>query len=103
MMNQLQLAYPERPRARRTDPETSHAAARRAKHFADSHAGRILLALQLHGPSSARRLEQLIGLTLVQIDRRVSELRGMKLIRAQQDALGRVIQDSGCTVWEACR
>ena len=36
-------------RSRNTDPETSHAAARRAKHFAESHAGRILLALQLHG------------------------------------------------------
>ena len=99
----MQLQLEEYPRARRTDPETSHAAARRAKHFADSHAGRILLALQLHGPSSARRLEQLIGLTLVQIDRRVSELRGMKLIRAQVDAAGRVVHDSGCTVWEACR
>lgn len=99
----MQMQLDCTPRARRTDPETSHAAARRAKTFAQSQSGRILLAMQLHGPASARRLEQLIGLTVVQIDRRLCELRDLKLLRFKLDANGKKVKDGDCNVHEVCR
>ena len=84
-MNQLAMNFTApalHTRARRTDPETSHKAAAKASKFAASHAGRILLALQQHGPRSAHGLSLLIGLGLsvVQIDRRTVELQRLKLI-----------------------
>lgn len=66
----------ERPRARRRDPATSHAAAKKAQRFAQSHAGRILAVFQSSSSCSwtAHELATQTGLTVVQIDRRLPEL-----------------------------
>lgn len=88
-------------RARSTDPETSHTAAMRASAFSRTHAGRILLALQLHGPRSPKELEQLIGLTVVQIDRRTSELERQGFIRVVRLDDGADVVRDGCRVFEA--
>ena len=61
-------------RARRSDPATSKKAAIRASAFANSHSECILFALEQNGPSTAYRLSMLTGLSVVQIDRRMSEL-----------------------------
>lgn len=94
------------PMARRRDPMTSHVAASRAQVFAGSHADRILAALKLHGPRTAHELEHLIGLTVVQIDRRVAELRRIGRLTVCTDAGGtpmtRATPSGGeSTVWEA--
>lgn len=60
-------------RARNSDPCTSHAAARNAAFFADSHKGRIMAALQ-EGPRTAAGIAAMTGLTVVQVDRRLCEL-----------------------------
>ena len=95
-MNQLAMNFAApalHTRARRTDPETSHKAAARASQFATSHAGRILLALQQHGPRSARGLRRSTRLTVVQIDRRLPELKRLGLA----EPTGAV--EAGCRVW----
>lgn len=88
-------------RARRTDPLTSHHAARRAEQFASTHAGRILHALRTHGPRTAHELSQLIGLTVVQIDRRTCELERNARIRLSIDFDRQPLTRNGFRVWEA--
>lgn len=99
--DQLQIEFDAKPRARRTDPVTSHAAAERAADFSTSHAGRILLALQLHGPRSPWELSQLIGLTIVQIDRRLPDLKKLGLARVVKLDDGADLVRNGCRVWGA--
>lgn len=60
------------PRARATDPATSHHAATRAKAFAWSHRDRILGALWR--PMIPPEIARLTGLSIVQVDRRRKEL-----------------------------
>lgn len=68
-------------RARKTDPSTSHAAAKRAERFADSHKGRILAAMREHDfHMTAAELAVCTRLTVVQIDRRLVELQREGLI-----------------------
>lgn len=96
----MQLVFTDiRPvRARRTDPATSHAAAKRAEHFADTHKGRILAALREHGPMGAHEMQQWTGLTVVQIDRRINELRDAGQIAACS-VDGKQLERFGCSVW----
>ncbi len=61
--------------SRRRDPHTSKTAALFSRKFAPSHKDRIMAALTEHGACSARQLEAHTGLTVVQIDRRLHELR----------------------------
>lgn len=94
------------PRARRRDPAPSHVAAAQAERFAGSHADRILVALRQHGPRTAHELEHLIGLTVVQIDRRVAELRRDGRLAVHTDAGGTAVTrptptGGEATVWEA--
>lgn len=86
-------------RARRTDPITSHAAAARSVKFAESHAARILLALQ-YGALNAEEIGESAGLTVVQVDRRTIELQRQGKIRVQQ-RLGVDVVRNGMRVWEA--
>lgn len=88
------------PRARATDPLTSHDAADRAAAFAGTHADRILAALKEYGPASAIKLQSLTGLTVVQIDRRTIELQRANLIDVVI-AGGQPLTAGGCRVWEA--
>lgn len=62
------------PRARRTDPATSHKAAEKAAAFAGSHCDRILAALDALGSATAHEVEKHTGLSVAQIDRRRHEL-----------------------------
>ena len=84
-MNQLAMNF-DAPRARRRDPATSHKAAERAKAFAPSHAKQICAALSL-GPDegmTAEEISESIGLTVVQIDRRVKQMQRDGLICVRQ-------------------
>ncbi len=65
-------------RARRTDPQTSHDAAKAAERFATTHMGRILAALKAHGPSTPAELADHTGLTVVQVCRRLPEAEAMR-------------------------
>lgn len=87
------------PRARQSDPSTSHAAAARSVKFAESHASRILLALQ-YGALNAEEIGESAGLTVVQVDRRTIELQRQGKIRVQQ-RLGVDVVRNGMRVWEA--
>lgn len=90
-------------RVRRADPGTSLEAAKRAASFASSHAGRIHLALVANGPCSAHELRQHTGLSVVQIDRRMVEMKRSGLIRVAVDHWGNEIVKQGCRVWEAVK
>jgi len=87
-------------RARATDPLTSHAAARKAARFAASHAGRILAALQ-QGPATAHELTHRTGLSVVQIDRRMTELADAGRVCLVL-FMGEPLVRGGCRVWEVC-
>ena len=106
MQQQDLFSTPAYGRARRTDPRPSKVAAVKAGEFAGSHAERILAALRLHGPRTAHELEHLIGLTVVQIDRRVAELRRMGKLEVCTDGGGTPITrptptGGEATVWRA--
>lgn len=100
-MSQLSIDFAPEHKARRSDPETSHTAARNAEKFASSHAGRILAALKTHGPRNAHELEALVGLSVVQIDRRLPDLKSAGLARVAKldDGADRIVD--GFRVWES--
>jgi predicted ArsR family transcriptional regulator len=97
----MQLALDMTPRARRSDPETSHAAAARSHAFSESHAGRIHVALT-QGPATAHELSERIGLTVVQIDRRLPELRRAGMARVVVED-GESLTRGGFRVWAVTR
>ena len=63
-------------RARRDDPATSHAAARRVGEFGHVHHAVILTALEARGPATIYELAERTGLDHVAVARRMSELAG---------------------------
>jgi predicted ArsR family transcriptional regulator len=69
------------PRARRLDPQTSHAAAADAKDLAKQHAILILGALRYAGPSSVDRLAAITKLSSYQVSKRMSELEKARAIK----------------------
>lgn len=87
--------------ARASDPETSKAAAMRASSFSTSQAGRILLALKRCGPRTAHELSFIVGLTLVQCDRRLPDLAALGLVRVVKLDDGADMVRGRCRVWEA--
>lgn len=100
-MNQLAMHFEPARAARRDDPETSHAAARNAARFAESHAGRILVTLQTHGARTAHEIAQLVGLTVVQVDRRLPDLKAAGLADVCKHDDGAAVVVGGFRVWEA--
>lgn len=68
-------------RARKTDPATSKRAALESARFAESHAGRILRCLQLHGKRDTHQIAQITGLEVCQVDRRKIELERSGLVK----------------------
>jgi len=96
---QLSIEFDAKPRARRSDPVTSHAAALKAVRFSVGHKARILAALKQHGPRSAHELSLLIGLTVVQIDRRLCEMKPAVRVVTLDD--GADLVRNACRVWEA--
>jgi len=67
------------PRARNSDPATSHAAAA-AVTTAAAHYGLIHAALILFGPSGKDRIASLAGLDPSQVARRLPEMRRLGLV-----------------------
>lgn len=86
-------------RARRTDPESSHAAALKAARFADSHAGRILAALEVICTGTAEEIARQAGLTVVQVDRRAVELQRAGRIAYLTYDSGKHLLRDGYRVW----
>lgn len=80
------------PRARRTDPPTSHAAAINARTGkAQALRERILAALQ-DGPMTAREIAAKLGEDYISVQRRMSEVPSIFRTRIVRD---------GCAVWAA--
>lgn len=96
-MSQLSIDF---ARARSSDPMTSVSAAIQSSRFAESHAGRILTALKLHGPMTAHELG-IVGLTVVQADRRLPELASKRLVSVMKTDDGVDLVRGGCRVWGA--
>lgn len=86
-------------RARSNDPQSSKEAAINAAKFANSHAGRILFALH-QAPLTAKEIGFLTGLSVVQIDRRVHELRKSGRLAVVQDG-GKDAMRDGFRILEA--
>lgn len=74
-------------KARRTDPRTSHAAAREydASGSHVNHAVRILIAVVANPGATAEQLAEATHLHISQVNRRSSELEFAKLIRRTDD------------------
>lgn len=88
-------------RARKTDPVTSHEAAKNAERFAGGHKSLILEALK-DGPRTAHGIAAMTGLTVVQIDRRLPELRSAGLAEPMKHDDGADVVVGGFRVWRAC-
>ena len=97
----LPIQMLDMPRARRSDPSTSHAAAAMSVRFAESHGSRIVEALKEHGRMSPVGIGGMTGLTLVQVDRRIVELERAGRIRQVLDDAGNAVVWNACRVWEA--
>lgn len=95
-MNQLALHL---PMARESDPSTSHAAAKAAKRFQASHAGRILEALRVH-PMTAKEISVHTGLSVEQTCRRAIELQRAGKITVLTFG-GQTLEREGFRVWAA--
>lgn len=99
-MNQLGF-FDDVPRARASDPATSHAAAASAKELSAQHAILILGAL-MRGPAGKDRIATITRLTGVQVCRRLVELERAKAIRPTgktvMSTAGRLERE-----WELCK
>lgn len=89
-------------RARKTDPSTSHAAAKNAERFAATHAGRIMEALK-EGPRSAKGLSAMTGLSVEQCCRRLPELQKANLAEPMSHEDGGDVVVGGFRVWRAVK
>lgn len=76
-----QLTFDELRRARRSDPETSKAAARQSHGVAAEHRRVILGVMRAGGDWTANEIAERCGLTSVQVCRRFAEMRDDGAIR----------------------
>ena len=74
-------AHSPPPMARRTDPETSHAAAESARDLAQHHHAKIMRELHTIGPLGKDALARLTGMSGVAVARRLPELERMGKVR----------------------
>ena len=86
-------------RARKSDPVTSHTAARNADRFANGHKVRIMESLQ-QGPRTAAGLAAMTGLSVEQCCRRLPELQKANLAEVMHDG-GVDVVVNGYRVWRA--
>lgn len=68
------------PRARRTDPQTSHQAAAKAKDLQASHHADIIATLAVYGPKGVDGIAAFCGLTGHQVGKRMIELERLGLV-----------------------
>ncbi len=85
--------------ARNTDPVTSHMAAAYAEKFKGNHVDRILAGLATLHKATAHELSHETGLSVVQIDRRMTEIAESKKARLST-INGAVEIRGGARVWE---
>ena len=85
------------PRARASDPSTSHAAAERVGEFSHAHFGLILAALR-HRPGTIYETGGRAGRTHVQVARRLPELETSGHVAPNGTALGPT--GRVCRVWQ---
>lgn len=81
----------EPPRARSSDPETSHEAAAKAHAFAGTHEAKIIEALAT--PGTIKQLAQRIGIDHVAVARRMKALERAQLAEPMDEKI------DGCRVW----
>lgn len=75
----------EPPRARATDPATSHAAAASMRDVAAQQAAAILTHLREHGPATADALDAAIGWRPTTAGRRLAELERAGQVRRLEE------------------
>jgi len=81
MDSQPTLFDPPGPRARRTDPETSHEAARGAQKAAASQRRHIVQALIVNGPMTGDGLDAFFEWPNATANRRLPELQEAKAVK----------------------
>ena len=86
------------PRARNTDPDTSHAAAISMSDAAHSQRGLILAYLKEHGPAIADAIDDALGLRLTSSGRRLPELEEMGLVE-MTDGYGTTRSNRSARLW----
>ena len=97
---ELQEALDIRPRARQTDPETSHLAAVSMAEGAGAQRERILQELAT-GPWTADQIDDHIGWRPTTAGRRLSELREMGLVR-MLESTGTTRSGRRARLWKRC-
>lgn len=85
-------------RVRAHDPVTSVEAAEESLKFSKTQAGRILGALKALGTAGADQLAVATGMTVVQVDRRLPELKRAELAHVLQ-LNGEDVRRDGYRVW----
>lgn len=73
-MNQIAMDFNPSRLARRSDPSTSHEAARRVREFGAGHAAIILECLKIHGALTPEQIGKRIGMDAYSIRKRLPEL-----------------------------
>ena len=100
LFNNLVRASDAIERARSTDPETSHIAARKYQPKANSNAARVHAMLQaMHRPPTAAELAAELGFDHVETQRRLSGLCTRGLI-AKRDARKCAVKGTKMLTWE---
>lgn len=81
--------------ARRTDPETSHQAAERARRFVTGHARAVLIALEA-GPAGQTEIGRRCGLLPHQVNKRLADLAKVGLV----ELTGRKVEAGSEREWQ---
>lgn len=82
--------------ARRTDPDTSHQAAERARRFVTGHARAVLVALEA-GPAGQTEIGRRCGLLPHQVNKRLADLAKRGLV----ELTGRKVEANAEREWRA--
>src|SRR5262245_12779592 len=100
-MTQLSLFAAPVARARKRDPETSKAAARKADGFVASHEGKIFGAIHDAGARGAtyKEIAAATRLEPVAVARRLGEMGERGLIERREVAPRKYESRGGCAVW----
>lgn len=96
-MTQLAIDFDALPRARTSDPPTSHAAARSAAPFAPEHRTRIYDALTR--PMTCYEIGAVVGLDHVAVARRMKELVDANKVR-DSESVRPGPNGRACIVWQ---
>lgn len=96
----LPITLIESPRARRSDPSTSHDAAARVSEFAHSQHQAILSALRQLGRAGAEQLAAELKLNAYQVRKRTKELQDAGLCRTTGETR-KTVTGRFERVWEA--